>query len=46
MKTSLVGSMIVLGTASLTASAEEFSWGLCTHGPIWGMPIIRWSPVI
>ncbi|MFZ4790517.1 MAG: hypothetical protein ACOYMW_06460 [Candidatus Competibacteraceae bacterium] len=27
MKTSLVGSMIVLGAASLTASAEEFSWG-------------------
>ena len=27
MKTGLVGSMIVLGAASLTASAEEFSWG-------------------
>ena len=33
MKTSLIGSMIVLGAASLTVSAEEFSWGNVTVQP-------------
>ena len=33
MKNSLIGSVIVLSATSLTASAEEFSWGNVTFQP-------------